>query len=224
MRAYKTNIAEIIMPKVTFETEKDLDLQLDELLSTSSDTYLDISGNLLGRRKQVDLLAMAHEISLHGITSVNLASTGLQLINIDDLIDVIEAFKTTAVTSLDLSNNWLGITRPTADLERLVTALSSTHISEINLSDNGLGSMKNEDLKKILTKLSETNLKCIRLDGNQFDKLGGAYYIAELLALPLGKKAKLLNTDIFTTAVRDHMQDVFITVPDAIDAVHRIKL
>ena len=201
------------MPKITFEGGEPLDAQLKKYLAESSDTSLDISKNLLGRRNIEDLQAMVYETSLHGITSVNLASTGLQLMKIDDLIAFIEALQATAISSLDLSSNWLGITRPTADLERLITALSLTNISEIDLSDNGLGSMKKEDLERILTKLSESNLQSIRLDRNHFDKLGGAHYIAELLVLKLGNKVKFLNTDGFTTVVRDHMQDVLIRVP-----------
>jgi Ran GTPase-activating protein (RanGAP) involved in mRNA processing and transport len=195
------------MPKITFLKDSPLDIQVSQQPFSSEDLTLDLSGNFLGRRGQEELIAMSQEIRRKSFNSVNMAKTGLHLINGGNLAEIIKALQPGSVVNLDLSSNWLGLMKTPKELSDIFIAVKE--LKSISLSGNGLGAMNYVELKQLLVLLNDTMLEEIKLDNNQFGKIGGPEFVAEFLVKSLGKKIVLEGDDLFTKQVRAHMQNVF---------------
>lgn len=193
--------------RVIFSKEAPLATQLEQQLLNNNDTVLDLSENKLGKASVNELVAMIKVLEKEPnrkITTLNLSNTGIQLMRADDLATLIKAFSSTAVNSLIVADNWLAIKKSTDDLKNIFSAVSNTHvITEIDLSGNGLGSIKPNSFKEVLEPLKR--LQSVRLDSNNLQKLGGAHVVAKLIHQTLNDKAVFTpSEDAFTKEMKEY--------------------
>ncbi|CEK10779.1 hypothetical protein [Legionella hackeliae] len=188
--------------KITFISTQNFAVQLEQKLQNNSDTVLDLSNNPLGKRKEQELLDIAKVLIPSPVTTLNLSQTGLHLLKpIDVLLQFLRNLKSTKVVNIDLSGNWLGTQKTNEDLKQIVQALIEAGVEEINFSSNQFGKVDIKTLQEIFTILNQKPISKVYLNGNQFDSLGGAHFVADFLFKTLETKAILTDNDSFTQQV-----------------------
>lgn len=216
------------MPKIKLSKDRPLDEQVRELLSTvdSDSTEMvdfDLSGNGLGKIPQLELINMMNIITRYPIQSINFTHTGLQLKTGNELAELIDSLKDSTVTSINLTGNFLGYAKTDEDLHKLFSTFHHSSLKSINLSNNNLGRLELGVFKELLQMLNKGNIEKIQLDANEFDRLGGPHFIAELFAKNLGKKIVLDNSDTFTKQVNDHLPNVFVSESESHDGHRQVN-
>lgn len=156
-----------------------------------SDKTLDLAGSKLGKRKMAELLDMVQSIRLYApsaIDTLDLSHNALGLLKAD-LGQLIAALKDSNIKKLILCVNNLGSNNKD-DLLAIANALAKSGLLMFDLANNSLQNLDLYTLEQFLKQLNTPKLESVRLDDSSLSGLSGADKVAQILFETLGQKVK----------------------------------